>query len=338
MIRIRLFDKSHILLTEIRPAIESVSWTLNNAGRARLFMPYSDPKCTLANLQHGNRILIEFDNGLPSFGGVIDTPRKQNADGVTVNAYTAEKLFSFRVTAKSRYFRATAPGSIYKGLITRTNAIRSSGIDIGNIYAGGTPRTLTYHYNDLWGRIKKLAALSGQDFDVTPTYDDGILKFHANWYDVKGADKSNKVHLVEGRNMADPSLNVQGNIANNVFLVGAGQTWSDQRYVAHSADTASEADYGYREYAEIQSNVKVADTLDRNAAEILAEKQNPREKFSLRVSDREPGPFGSFDVGDLVTLQAFSNHGEWAYDQVVRITGMQWNSNNTMRLEVEDEW
>lgn len=336
--RVLAFNQSNTLLAELTPDIQSVSWRLNNVGRASFFLPYSDPKCTLSNLQYGNRILVQLENGLPDFAGVIDTPRRQSVEGVTVTGYTAEKLLDYRITAKARYFNSAAPGAIYRDLITQANAIRPMGIDIGNVYVGGTGRTLTYHYHDLLARIKDLSKLSGHDFDITSTYEDRELSFQANWYDVKGSDKSGEVYMTEDRNVDGIRLNAQGNIANNIFLVGEGQTWGNLRYVAYDSDDASEADYGYREYAAIQGSVKFSDTLDQNAIELLAQKKDPRERFRLSVSNKEPGKFGTYDVGDRVTLEAFLGRGEWAHNRVVKIIAMQWNWDNTIQLEIENEW
>lgn len=335
-IRCLIFDKSNQLIDEINPSIKSISWRLNNVGKTVINLPYTDSKCTLTNLQYGNRILISFDSDMPDFGGVIDPPRKQSSSGVMATAYTGEHLFTWRVTEKIHEFITTAPGGVYKRLITQANARRPTSIDVGDIYFGGTPRTLSYHYHDVWGRIKALSDTSGQDFDITTDYVGGQLTFQANWYDVKGIDRSNEIYFIEGSNVKDVGLNEQGAIANQVFLIGEGQTWGAKRYVASESDATSEKDYGYREYSEIQSSVKLNDTLDKNAIQVLSEKKNPRRKFSLEVTNTEPALFGSYGIGDRVTLQVFLEHGDWSYNGKVRICGMEWKSSDSMRLEVEE--
>lgn len=337
-VQVLVFDRNQAFLGQIEPYVVDVSWRLNNVGRAMFVMPYADPKCIRTYLQYGNRVLVRFDNGLPDFGGVLDPPRKRDSTSVMVAAYTAERIFSWRVTAKSRRFTTTAPGTIYQTLIEEENAQRQTGIAIGAIYVGGTARTIDYHYHDFLKRCQDLAKLTGQDFDVSSEYADGAVTFKANWYEVRGADKSGAVFLLEGDNVMDVRLDEQGEIANTVYLAGLGQTWGTSRYIAFSTDETSEADYGFREYAEVQSGVVMSDTLDKNADEVLAIKKDAKKRFTLVVADKAPGLFAEYGVGDRVTLQAFLKGGsDWMFDGTVRIRARQWRADNTCRLEVEAE-
>ena len=126
-------------------------------------------------------------------------------------------------------------------------------------------------------------------------------------------------------------------IANRIILVGAGQTWGDERLVSIITDATSEASYGYREWASVQSGVTEETTLDANADEVLSEYKNPRLKFSLDVLGLDPADFSDYGVGDIVTLQAFLLKTAWAYEGTVRVMARQWNPDNVCRLEVE-EW
>ena len=121
-VRTLIFDRSSVLITEIEPYIQSITWRLNNVGMARFFLPYEDAKCTQDNFRSGNRLLFQFENGLPDWGGVIDFPRRRDERGITVSAYTAEKLLDWRVTAKAHYFDEVVPGSIYRSLLEEENS------------------------------------------------------------------------------------------------------------------------------------------------------------------------------------------------------------------------
>lgn len=336
-IRTTIFNKTGSAIADIEPEYRSVSWRLNNVGMAKFKMAYRDTKCTPENLASGNRILIQFENGLSDFGGVIDYPRRRTLSGVEFTAYSGEKLLDWRVTEKSRVFSSQVPGFIFRGLIQAENAERATGINVGDIELAGTPRTLEYHYHDLLGRVKDLTKLTGQDFYISSTVASGQIAFYANWYAQRGIDRSGEVWLVEDRNVAKVVLDEQGTIASKVILVGAGQTWGTERMESIKTDATSEQSYDFREYAEVQGGVSVQTTLDANAEEMLDIMKQPRLKFSLTVSDKEPALFADYDVGDVVTLQAFLLKTAWAYDGTVRVKAREWRSDNTCRLEVE-EW
>lgn len=331
-----LFDKSGVKIAEIEPTWESIAWRLNNVGLARFSIPYADDKCTVDNLQSGNRILAEFDDGLPNFGGILDFPRGRTPTGVGITAYTGEALFDWRRTAKARYFKAQAPGNIFKTLIDEENAESPMGVMPNLIYTGGTGRTLEYHYHDLLRRFKDLAKLTGNDFAVLPVLTDGVLTFEANWYERRGVDRSDTVWLIEDQNLREPVLDEQGQIASRVILVGAGLTWDIHRLDSIAVNATSAGLYGYREYAEVQSGVKHQVTLDANAEELLAELAYPRERLTLVALDAEPAGFADYDVGDIVTVQAFlKSPTEWVYESEVRILAREWRPDETCRLEVE---
>ncbi len=335
MTRVYVLDKSHKLLDEIVPDLGGVSWRLNNIGRVKLSMSYADPKCTPDNLQYGNFVLVEFDNGLQDWIGVIDTPSKQTEDKVSITAYSAEQLLTHRVTDKYVEIISGSSGGAFKILINRANARRPMGIDVGSIYYGGIGRKYKYSFNLLWKEIKKLSEEGGRDFDVTPLYSDGLLQLFANWYDIKGKDKTQVVTFAEGENVESIQLDVQGKIANQIFMIGTGQTWGDERLVSVASDATSQADYGYREYAEIQSSVEDSGTLLKNADQALLDKKDPVRRFKLTLKDSEPGEFGSYELGDRVRLHAFLKNRLWSFDGTVRIIAMEYKD-KSMRVEVEE--
>lgn len=333
--QVLIFNKAGQQIAEIEPRFQSVTWRLNNVGRAQMYLPYSDAKCTPAILQPGNRLLIRFENGLPDFGGVIDFPQGRDSAGVGITAYTAEQLLGWRVTPKALYMNNQTPGAIFRRLLLEENATYTTGIELGTIDSTGTGRTLEYHYHDLLRRVLDLAALSGQDFHISSTYASGGLTFYGNWYARRGVDKSDGVLLVEDLNVGVVTLDEQGTVANRIILAGAGQTWGDERMDSMTSDATSRATYGYREWSQVQSGVVEQATLDRNAATLLADMKNPRLKFSLTALDAQPALFADYDVGDIVQLQAFLRNSDWAYDDKVRVIARQWDDSNVCRLEVE---
>jgi hypothetical protein len=334
--RVVLFAPGGAQLAEIEPDVQSVAWRLNGVGQAKFTLPWSDPKCTQNNLRYGNRLLIQFNNGLPDWGGVIDLPRGRANGAVTSTAYSGEYLFDWRVTAKGRYFASMAPGYIFKTLLQEQNAKYPIGIDLGEIYEGGMRRTIEYHYHDLLERYKDLARLSGNDFSVTPEYIAGVLKFKANWHARRGEDKRETIWLLEGTNVTDAALDEQGSLANRVITIGQGQTWGTERLDAIVNNLDSRALYDYREYAEVESGVAMQATLQANAEAILAARAWPSHRITISASDSAPARFVDYDVGDILRAMLSIYSPEWIFDAPVRILAREWKPAGACRLEVEE--
>lgn len=329
----RIFNKHGNLLAEVEPAFEYVNWRLNNVGRARFALPYSDEKCTQDILKFGNLVLLSFENGLPDWGGVIDPPRKRTDGSVSISAYSGEWLLGLRYTAKGRYFDNQMPGYIFDTLLREENGEWPTGVTPYGYYASGTSRTIEYHYHQLLKRMQDLAKLTGNDFAIIPRYDNGVLSFRAFWYERRGSDLSDSIHLIEAKN-ARITMDEQGPLVNRVILIGEGQTWGAERLVSIAEDADSRAEYGYREWAEVQSGVKTQATLDANSAQLVADIAAPRNMFSVTALNTAPAAFADYTVGDIVTLQAFLSSPAWAIDETVRVIAREWSPSNECSLEV----
>jgi hypothetical protein len=328
---------SGLRIAEIEPHIASVAWRHNNVATCKFSLAYDDAQCTPDNLASGNRLVITFDNGLPTWGGVIDFPLTQTSEGVSCTAYTGHKLLDWRVTAKARYFDSQPPGYVFQTLITEEATAWPLGLTVATVWTGGTVRTLEYHYHDLLRRVLDLVRLTGNDFVITPMVSGGVVTFWASWLERRGTDKTNQVTLAEGHNVTHVKLDHLGPIANVIYTIGEGSTWGAERLVGFAIDYASISTYGFREYAEVQSGVKHQTTLDANAAALLAEMAYPRKRFTVQVTNKDPSTFDEYDVGDRVTLRAFVARGEWAYSGTARIIAREWLGGDDCRLEVE-EW
>lgn len=69
--RLLVADLTGTVLTELKPRLEKVSWVENDVGQMTFALAKTDPKLQERYLRFGNRVLVEFDNGLPPWGGVI---------------------------------------------------------------------------------------------------------------------------------------------------------------------------------------------------------------------------------------------------------------------------
>jgi len=338
--RVLVFNPNGVMRTELDVELESVSWRLDGVGMAKFSMSWNDPKCTKDNLKYGNRILIQFseDLGLPYWGGVIDVPRDVEYGVVSATAYTGEHLLEWRETGKNDEYLTANPGYIVQQMIIKSNAIWPTGMVLGDIYLGGTARSRTYHFHELYTQIKDLARLTGYDFCVRPVLSTGnVLTFAMDWFQQRGLDRRNSVWLIDGSNAKEPKLKEQGNIANRIMIAGAGTAWGAARPVSEVEDTASRDEYDYREWAEVQSGVADQDTLDLNAAEILTEMKDAKKKITISATNEGPAGFDAYGVGDIVTASLFVDNQEWYFEAPVRILARAWEPDHSCRLEVE-EW
>ena len=335
-VQVLVFDQAGYFPVDISPQWDYLAWRLNDVGVGKFSLPYEDANCTPDVLRPGNRVLVRFENGLPDFGGILDLPRRRTATGVQVTLYSAEHILTFRETAKAKAFAGDPPGTVFQTLLENTDSTAATGISIGSIYTGGAAYTDTFHYDSLWTVIKQLQRLTGEDFYLAPYYHGGRLTFIANWYESRGSDLTNKVLLIENKNLASLVMDEQGPIANQVRAAGGGtggDTWDD-RLIGTAQSTVSRNTYGYREYTEVITSTFDQTTLNTSAAAILAERDTARERITASALDTDPAGFSEYSLGDTVQVIGFLKSSLWAIDQSMRVYGREWRPDNVCSLEL----
>lgn len=291
------------VLGELRPELTGAAWKLNNYGQARLTMSRADALAREDILQFGNRLLIQFDNGLPAWGGVIDTPRRWRDGQVEVVAYSGEWLLGTRITDRGRYFSQATAGQVFRALIEEAVPF---GVRVGEVWLGGGFHGPDYHLDDLLNIVQKSLAgrLEEADWNVTAGLEAGHIVFTANFYERRGVDHGRRLALVDGVNTTPATLNEQGKIVNDLHLAGAGTGWgAESRIYSRATDTGSVAKFGLRQDGDVQVDIKQQATLDSNAAVELADSAWPHEVVSMEALDRPPARFGQYDVGDTLAVE-----------------------------------
>lgn len=318
-------NKSGAQLAELSPGIGPISWRLNKVGKVSFSLAITDSKTIRDNLRFGNRVLIEFDNGLPNWGGVLDPPRKWDGARIKCTAYSAAHLFKHRITGKNKLFSGSSVGAIFKALIEETNLIEDTGVEIGSIYGGGTGHSPDYHYKKLLDIFQKSLTerMSNSDYDFIPSLSSGRIIFTANFYDTKGSDKTNFA-LVQGRNITKMRLTEQGPILNYWDVAGEGVDWTDDRIDSNAQDSNSIKVYGLRQGGRVYVDVSIQATLDENAISLKNEFGNPFNIFELEVANKDPAQFGDYDLGDTITLLA-PDYGFDGIDTTARILDRSFN-------------
>lgn len=314
-------NRSGRILAELEANIGSISWRLNKVGRVEFEISAKDPKATETNFRYGNRILFEFENGLPNWGGVIEPPRTWDRGIIKVTALSGEHLFKHRTTDKGRYFASASVGDIFRAVIDEANAIESMGVVLGRVWDSGNLHSPEYHYKDLLDIFQKSLTdrLSTADFDVVASESGGFIVFTANLYGSRGTSKSNYA-LIQDKNISRIKLREQGPIINSWDVAGEGTGWGDERLTANDQDDVSRGLYGLREDSRVYGDVSIQSTLNDHAVNLNAATKNPFNIFTLSAIDKAPARFRDYDLGDQLNLVA-PDYGFGGTDTTIRIVG-----------------
>ena len=122
--RLLVADVTGRVLTELRPRLSRVSWVLNKPGQLTFAMAKTDAKLRQEYLRFGNRVYLEFDNGLRPWGGVITGGREWSESEVAVEAWSGEALLGWRVTGRNRVFSEASLGSVLQAVLADAEGVR----------------------------------------------------------------------------------------------------------------------------------------------------------------------------------------------------------------------
>ncbi len=323
--RVQIGDRFGKIIAELLPDVAPLSWILNDIGKTALTLARTDAQATAENLQVGNRVYIDFENGLPPWGGVLDLPRCWSAGTVSVTCYDITQLLKYRCTEKNDSFYGRPVGVIFQELLQREEAQDPLGIVLGAVWLGGHPHWPRYHYKSLWYVLDySLRRMEKCDFQFTPYVENGYIKFRADLFQAAGADKTAAVALAEGANIEPLIMEEQGAVLNSYFAVAEGATWGAERLVVAARARESIAKYGLREMGQVQPGVSVQATLEMHARNRLDENHEPHKIFSLAATNNEPGLFAAYNLGDSVSC-VLPTLGFGGYDGPVRILAREYN-------------
>lgn len=296
------------VLTEIKPEITRVAWRWNAIGSLSFTMALTDPKLQPEYFVEGNRVLLQFDNGLPGWGGVLTGARDWTESAVTFEASSAEWVLTTRRTGRNRIFSDTPVGAILTRLVQEADVFYPTGLRLGNIWSGGLAHSPDYHYKSLYDVVAEslVGNLSAGAFDVTPALEGGYIVFYVNLYERLGSDKPH-VALVETRNVSAIRYREIDETINVWHMAGEGDSWSDDARVYTTAiNEESVGRHWMREDFETRSGVIYQTTLDETARKRLLETAWPTRVLGMTVLNAPPGRYEQYGIGDAVTCQLHS--------------------------------
>lgn len=324
--RLLIGNTTGTLIGELEVNVGPISWRLNQIGRLQFTIERGNAKATSDMLRYGNRVCAQFDNGLPDWGGVIDTPRDWSYGIIQANVYSAEYVLGWRTTDRGRYFTSASVGYILRKLIEEAQAEENLGISIGEIWYGGEVHSPDYHLDNVLKIVQDSVCdrLSTAEFEIVPSVSNGQIIFTANLYERLGEDKSASVALIEDTNLVSAAMTEVGPIVNYWQLAGNGQNWGADRLTSMAEDRASISTYGLRMDAKVFGDVSIQETLDAHASALLDESNDARLVFDLDAANVAPALFADYRVGDNVWLE-LPSYGFSGVGQSVRVIGREFN-------------
>lgn len=301
-------DVAGRVLTEIRPAIHRVAWRWNATGSLSFSLAKTDPKLREEYFVGGNRIMLQFSNGLPDWGGVITGAQDWSDAAVTLEGYSGAWALAQRRTGRGRVFQETTAGAILTALLQEADAVYAAGLRAGNIWQGGGVYNREYVRQTLYDVVTDDLVGAGAvgAFDVTPALENGYIVFYVNLYERQGADRPG-VALVESRNVTGIRYRKIDEAINVWHMAGEGDGWTDTaRAYATATNEESMGRHGMREGSEVRSGETSQSALEATAASRVAATAWPVRVLGLTVMDDAPGRFRDYGVGDAVTARLHS--------------------------------
>jgi hypothetical protein len=289
------------LLGELVAMVDGAAWKLNDYGQLRLSMAIDEYRVFEELLTPGNRIFVQFGNGL-KWGGVLDLPRQWQGGIVDIVGYSAEWLAYQRITSRGRYFSDATAGQIYVALLQEYMA---GEIQIGPIWYGGETHSPSYHFRQLGDIFTKSlgSRMETAEWHFEPALVNNRIVFIAHLYERRGSYRDD-LAFIDGVNVARTKLQKQGPIINEWQLAGDGTGWgASARIYATAEDEDSQGQYGRRQKSEIRVDVTQQTTLDNAAANNLERTEQPRPIVSLTTIDYPPARFYEYDIGDTIPVE-----------------------------------
>jgi hypothetical protein len=347
--RIHIFDHFQKPIAEISVTTTPRSWVLNGHGRCDFSMSTSDPKCTERILQFGNLIHIEhvptkdengnFNGTLPTWTGVILTPRTWNYGIVNCTAYSAEAILSFRampyVTVKG------TPKHIFSQILEHAHTKAKNIIIQENIMDDIQATFSDDLRTNAYDHIGKLIKDTGMDWSITGDINEkGNLELFANLYYRKGI---NTPLILNNNNteLQSPLLIEQGTPSNQVFGYSQANT-SRSRFSVEITDQESIDDYGPLQLNQVYVGRHDKAGIENSTKARVDKRARPVRNFRRVALDRK-SIFDYLNVGNTVTVKeisaGFHPEGGLGFESTVKIIGMEYNdlSNKApLNLEIEN--
>lgn len=330
------------------------SWILNGYGKADfsvgttyLYDRFHPQEETI--LQYNNLVFIEHvpskdaagtvNGKLPNWVGVILPERTWSQGVVSLTAYSAEAILTFRPMPLTKI--SGTPGTMFKQIL---NFARMSADDI--VIQPGIIEDVPETYSDTlatsaYDHIRKLCQRANMNWDVTAEVDTkGQLQLYANLYRFKGNGSgmeldstnseppppANEQLTSDNTENTSPLLTEQGTPYNLIYGYSSAST-KESRHFAVGRNEASIAKYGVLACNHVFSGITDPTAL-KLAAQAMAD-ASPPVNMVRRVTLDNGDTFASLAAGNIVTVKdtnaGFKAGGGFGFETSARILSLDYN-------------
>lgn len=324
--RIRIFSRTGVEMVQFS-ALVSRSWAIGEEGRAEFSIPTR--KTNVANesvLRYGNWLLIE-NNVLPTWIGVIDTPRTFNAASITVSAYAPEHIFTWRRGPLQQVWQDCA-GGLFGKMLDWINQQQITIVQPGTLWRGSDAYSMTVNPKKLDAYLKQLATVSREEYAFRTAIVNGQLAIYADWSPQLGEVYTGALLQTGKRGgnleIQDGIITEDGPITNDMLTYGDGATWNSKP-TGQSVDETSADKYGLRQDAVNYAGAD-AETLQRLAEAWTSQYAEPDRAFALNALN-VGSTFKYLRMGNRLTFrgEGVSFASGRGADVEIRIIGMGYN-------------
>ena len=298
---------------ELRVASVGASWRLNAPGILSATM--AADTAWLLDVADFNGLWVRWDHSMmgPWGGRVTDTRVNFDTGTVELSCESFLTTLKNRRTRKSERTVNASPGSlVYRAF----GDVSSNDLPFDSILCdtGGSPVTMQWRADDLYGVVTRLASTNGYQFDATLDPDEWTVDFQFRRQ--VGRDMTGSVILIEGYQIAGgTSVRSSASLVNDILAVDGDAAWDDVVTIP-VVDPDSIQTYGRRQDTVRYYGLSTRESLYSRAKLDLETATDPVTPVSFKLSDREP-QLADIRCGDTIRVLSASANAEW----IVSITG-----------------
>ncbi len=299
------------IIGELAGQLDTPTWATDGYGMAAMTLPLQAAMAAGPLLEFGNRIYIEFSNGLAPWGGVLDVPREVTLGQIRLQFYEAAYMLNWRLTPRMAMYtgsEARPAADVLLDLVEPTGLI--VGYDL-TAAAGGESVDVEFHLDSLSTAAQKLRDVdAGLHYFLRPLpLGRGSIQFELVAFRDALADHTARAVLIQGHNLVDWSVLEQGPIHNEV-LVGVGDFINGEGSYAelHVAGApASQGRYDLRQHLislPDEEGESGPGRAERRAHAHLAAYGRPRRRVRGACLNLPPALYRDYGIGSRVRIEA----------------------------------
>lgn len=331
---VSVFTRSGSAIAELDAQVVSCAWLNGRISQADIAIARSSSKYLDRIIRPLNTVMIQFNNGLPAWGGVISTDTSFAYDSGVIHLESAESILNYRISPKNMVLQNHTVGKIQSTLISIINGEFDTNLRSGAIYYGGETHDVEYHFDSvlqimqdyLYGRLSSYA------YRIRPELESGRLFFYLDVLERRGRRRPS-VGLEEGYNAARARRDIQGTIINEVRTIGDGFDWGEDRLTGVARNDESANRFGLRQRRDFRVGTTRQTTLDLTAENIVSSSAFASESISVTALDLPPGRFSEYDIGDEIRV-VLPSYGPDGANGFAVVDGRQWMGNGTTAVSL----